>query len=102
MYKRPSIHVRLEKTQQRWVRMESQQRGCSVSHILREAITYYESVHNGVTPIARRRLVMEEYQALAIDLIITREHPDARDYLLAAADDNVAALDRLREADFEP
>jgi hypothetical protein len=56
-----------------------------VSAIVRDAIEHYLRVLNGQTEEQQRKQLSSEYLALAIDLIISSEYPEARDGLIAEA-----------------
>lgn len=71
----------------------AQDKGVSLSVILREGSAFYAKLLKGRTEEAQRKLLTSEYLALAIDLIISTEYPADRDKLLLEAGRRVEAID---------
>ena len=71
----------------------AQDKGVSLSVILREGSAFYAKLLKGRTEEAQRKLLTSEYLALAIDLIISDQYPLDRDKLLLEAGRRVEAID---------
>ena len=70
----------------------AQEKGVSLSVILREGSAFYAKLLKGRTEEAQRKLLTSEYLALAIDLIISDQYPLDRDKLLLEAGRRVEAV----------
>ena len=70
----------------------AQEKGVSLSVILRERSAFYAKLLKGRTEEAQRKLLTSEYLALAIDLIISDQYPLDRDKLLLEAGRRVEAV----------
>lgn len=63
----------------------AQAKGITVSALLREGSAFYIKLLKGRTEEAQRKLVTNEYLALAIDLIVSDQYPRDREKLLNEA-----------------
>mgnify|MGYP006348145883 FL=1 len=70
----------------------AQEKGVSLSVILREGSAFHAKLLKGRTEEAQRKLLTSEYLALAIDLIISDQYPLDRDKLLLEAGRRVEAV----------
>ena len=70
----------------------AQEKGVSLSVILREGSAFYAKLLKGRTEEAQRKLLTSEYLALAIALIISDQYPLDRDKLLLEAGRRVEAV----------
>ena len=70
----------------------AQEKGVSLSVILREGSAFCAKLLKGRTEEAQRKLLTSEYLALAIDLIISDQYPLDRDKLLLEAGRRVEAV----------
>jgi hypothetical protein len=88
-----SITARFDSELATDLRNLAQEKGVSLSVILREGADFYAKQLKGRTEEAQRKLLTSEYLALAIDLIISTEYAGDRDRLIAEALRRAEAID---------
>ncbi|TXH13935.1 MAG: hypothetical protein E6R00_09675 [Gammaproteobacteria bacterium] len=79
------VGVRFDAELHSELRDASSVRNLPISKIVREGTALYLKMLKGRTEEAQRKLISDEYNRLAIDLIISTEYPADRDRLIDEA-----------------